>query len=260
MPLPRKPVLKRFGQGLLDLFLPEFCLYCERRVQSARPVPLCSNHDRPLRRIPEPRCHQCQRPLNPQPGSRRLASAALMCGDCRQRRLVLDRVRCGFLYDDVARDLIVDWKYHGRVRWGTWLGDKLKRVVQATLERFDLSAIVPVPLHPSRRRDRGFNQARQLATGLADDSLPLRNWLEKVHRTRPQSELSRTEREKNLKNSFETTSQCPPGENADTVVIVDDVFTTGSTLRECARTLRAEGFQSILGVTLMRAVPDDWEG
>ncbi len=236
--------------------LPEFCLLCEGWVQRSASVPLCSRHSEPLSRIPEPRCYQCQRPMKPSPGTREPTAFSLVCGDCRTRELILTRVRCGFLLTEAARTIVLDWKFQRRRRWSSWLGDRLRRLIGPTLEDYGISGLIPVPLHPDRRRERGFNQALDLARRLETEAWPVLEGLRKVRSTEPQSTLSREERTLNLKGAFDVPDELDLDSGAS-VAVVDDVYTTGSTLRECARTLQAERNCSVLGITLLRAIPHD---
>jgi ComF family protein len=116
--------------------------------------------------------------------------------------------------------------------------------------QFDL--IVPVPLHPARQRERGFNQASLLAELLArQSSIPLKPLLERIRYTNTQTALDRSERMENLHNAFRLRK------NVDVrglrVLLVDDVLTTGSTMNECARVLKRAGALSVYGATAARA-------
>jgi ComF family protein len=114
----------------------------------------------------------------------------------------------------------------------------------------DASCVVPVPLHPSRRRERGFNQARDLARHLG---LPVVEALARVRRTAPQTELSAEERRTNLDGAFATSRRVRKLIGA-TIVLVDDVSTTGATLEACAQTLRNAGVKEVLALTAARVV------
>jgi ComF family protein len=112
------------------------------------------------------------------------------------------------------------------------------------------SCVVPVPLHPSRRRERGFNQARDLARHLG---LPVVEALARIRRTPPQTELSAAERRKNLDGAFATTRHARRLAGA-IVILVDDVSTTGATLDACASALRDAGVNEVRALTAARVV------
>ena len=111
--------------------------------------------------------------------------------------------------------------------------------------------IVPVPLHPSRLRTRGFNQAELLAAVLGQEAgLPVRRLLKKTRKTRDQKSLGRMERRKNLRNAFAVDLE-ELGENIPkSVLLVDDVSTTGSTLTACAFALRKQGVKQVVFLTV----------
>jgi ComF family protein len=112
------------------------------------------------------------------------------------------------------------------------------------------TSVVPVPLHPSRRRERGFNQARDLARHLG---LPVVEALARVRSTAPQAQLSAAERRRNLEGAFATTRHAARLIGA-TVVVVDDVSTTGATLEGCALALRSAGVADVRALTAARVV------
>lgn len=145
----------------------------------------------------------------------------------------------GFAYTGVIERLIRGFKYHGDLAAGRLLADLLaSRLVDAGAPRPDL--IVPVPLHFRRRLQRGFNQSALISRDLSGwfGGLP---WLEALRRTRPtatQSALPADRRGGNVRGAF-AVRRLPPG--TAHVALLDDVMTTGSTLNECARVLRAAG-------------------
>jgi ComF family protein len=130
---------------------------------------------------------------------------------------------------------------------GAWMADRVRLIR-------DVDMIMPVPLHLKRLRQRGFNQALLLAHGLSERfhvSLSCNN-LVRVRPTRPQVELTGDERIKNVKGAF---SLRKPGEvEARHIVIVDDVFTTGATMQECAAVLKKAGAGQVTALTLARAI------
>ncbi|HEX8076998.1 MAG TPA: phosphoribosyltransferase family protein, partial [Chthoniobacterales bacterium] len=153
----------------------------------------------------------------------------------------------------VVRKLVHDFKYgkqrHLRYPLARWLGETLHDP-RLRGRHFDL--IVPVPLHPARERERGFNQAALLAEILAAGiSVPVRPVLERTRYTTTQTAYDRAERMENLHGAFRLRK------NRDVrdlrVLLIDDVLTTGSTLSECARVLKAAGAHAVHGATAARA-------
>ncbi len=125
-------------------------------------------------------------------------------------------------------------------------------VLTAQIEHWDLILVVPVPLHPARLRERGFNQAELLAKILAQKiNVPLNGALERIRYTTTQTAFDRVERMENLRGSFRLRKKI--GVRGLHVLLVDDILTTGSTLSECARVLREAGARSVYAVTAARA-------
>ena len=112
----------------------------------------------------------------------------------------------------------------------------------------DVDAIVPVPLHPRRYAERGFNQARLLADILGQKiGRPVVDLLKRDRYTLQQAKLSREERQLNVHHAFLNSNF-----NANAVLLVDDVFTTGATMQECARVLKASGVKKVIGLSVAR--------
>jgi len=163
----------------------------------------------------------------------------------------IDRAQAISAYDGPLRSIIHALKYEGRRSLAHPLGAFIRDRCQWALDGAD--AVVPVPLHPSRRRERGFNQAVDLARGLG---LPVRRALRRTRATDSQITLPAGERHRNVRAAF-SPSRLPwrvrPIRN-HVVVIVDDVCTTGATLEECARVLTEMGAREVRAVTAARAV------
>ena len=153
----------------------------------------------------------------------------------------------------VVRQIIHEFKYGRQIH----LQHLVARWLCAALDderlrgrKFDV--IVPVPLHASRQRERGFNQAKLIAQLLSvDSSIPARPLLKRVRYTTTQTALDRAERMENLHNAFRLRKKA--NVRALRVLLVDDVLTTGSTLSECARVLKRAGALSVYAATAARA-------
>jgi len=154
----------------------------------------------------------------------------------------------------VVKDIILVYKYRGFEVLAGALGDFVIRNLGGEDDLWSgLEAIVPVPLHPAKERKRGFNQARLLAKRLSQrTNVPLVNRrLVKVRPTPAQTSLEARDREINLRGAFRVRK--PAGLVGKVVLLVDDVYTTGSTLRECSRALRRAGVKEVRAVTLAHA-------
>ena len=156
------------------------------------------------------------------------------------------------VYKDSLRDLIRHLKYQGKRSNQFYIETLLSAAgkmpqVQKLLSGIDFA--VPVPLYPDKEKQRGFNQAELIFSGfLASQHIPLRRLLLRTRATRPMYELSGSEREKNLKNAFAVTGiEELTGKN---ILLIDDIFTTGATMTECARVLRSAGAGAVYAVVL----------
>jgi len=155
-----------------------------------------------------------------------------------------------FHYEGVAKELIAQLKYQSRLSLVPFLGQILTETVLRRLGPDPADAVVPVPLHPVRLRERTFNQAQFLAQRLADNlRLPCRrNLLIRRKATHPQADLSRGERRANVEGAFALAPD--PLIRSARLLLVDDVFTTGSTANACAKILKQAGAAQVTVVAL----------
>jgi ComF family protein len=156
------------------------------------------------------------------------------------------------VYKDSLRDLIRHLKYQGQRSNLAYIEQFLQAAGEQPVVRKLLSGIelaVPVPLYSAKEKQRGFNQA-ELIFGefLTSQHIPMRRLLKRTRATRPMYELSEQERTENLKNAFAVTeAKALEGKN---ILLVDDILTTGATMAECARVLKAAGAKSVRGLVL----------
>ena len=146
--------------------------------------------------------------------------------------------------------MIRDAKYRRQGRYLRFFGEELYPIARAEFPMVD--AVAPIPLHRDRHWERTFNQAERLTEELGRIwGISVLSCLVKVKRTIPQSSLSGPARRKNLKDAFQWRGN---GIIPKSVLLVDDVITTGATLEQCARTLRRAGVRAVYGLTIARAV------
>lgn len=244
--------------GLLDLFLPVHCIFCSETVNTYRwNLPICLLDYQRLPQIQGPVCQVCGLPLgnevfelsydiNPDP--------APVCGSCRSRKNLLEFTLAPFAYSGRMREIIHCWKFDPAEQWGPWLGTLLSYNLPEFLPGENWEACVPIPLECQRKLERGFNQARQLAEKLSDKyELSVSFLLEKNQQTVAQSLLSREERLTNPSGTFDV----PSASNLKNrnLIIVDDIYTTGATIREAARVLKEGGARRIAAIVLARSLP-----
>ena len=181
------------------------------------------------------------------------ASGTLLCRHCRSGAYAFERVRSYGVYDGALGEVIRLFKYRGVMALEGFLAERLAETVREECELSEIDAIVPVPLHRSRERGRGFNQSAVLAGALGRRiGLPVREALLLRHRkTRPQTGLTFAQRRLNVRGAFAVRA----GVTIDKlrILLVDDVYTTGATAHACARALRRAGARSVVVLTLARA-------
>jgi ComF family protein len=175
-------------------------------------------------------------------------AAPSLCPRCRRLRSSVDRARAIGAYDGALRAIIHALKYDGRRS----LADRLAALMRDRGADILTGAacVVPVPLHASRRRERGFNQAADLARPLG---LPVRHALRRVRATPTQTGLPSARRHRNVRDAFAATREAQTL-GGTIVVLVDDVCTTGATLDACARVLKALGAAEVRALTAARVV------
>jgi competence protein ComFC len=241
------PVLAKINPlpALSSLFYPPTCVVCLGNAE--RHEYLCASCQGKAPRITAPFCAKCSEPFF---GA---ITQTFRCANCEHRTLHFDCAVAAYRSRGLVRKLVHDFKYgkqrHLRYPLAEWLGETLHDP-RLRGRRFDV--IVPVPLHPARERERGFNQAALLAELLAGRAtLPLRPVLERIRYTTTQTAYDRAERMENLHDAFRLRKNRDVRELR--VLLIDDVLTTGSTLSECARVLKAAGAISVHAATAARA-------
>ena len=232
-------------RAIASLFYPPNCGACGAAISNAEYLcPLC--HDKAQRIVP-PFCAKCSEPFA---GA---IEGEFTCANCGHRKLEFDAAVSAYRSRGVVRFVILQFKYsrqlHLRHPIATWLAEAM---ADARLRDRAFDLVVPVPLHPARLRERGFNQAHLLATMLGQEiGVPVFAVLERIRYTTSQTAFDRTDRMENLRNAFRLRKKMAVRELR--VLLVDDILTTGSTLSECARVLREAGARSVYAVTAARA-------
>ena len=218
----------------LDLFFPPHCVNCRRTGAW-----FCQRCRRAMAPIAEPVCRGCGQGI----------AQGTLCASCRSTPLALEGIRSAYYFEGPLREAIHAFKYKG-VRM---LGQPLGEMLYDGFSRYQLAAdiIVPVPLHPSRQGQRGFNQSLLLAEHLAQQT-GLRLAAHELRRTRntpSQVGLHAQQRRANVHDAFVWSGAPLQGQRA---LVIDDVCTTGSTIEACAAALSTAGAASVWGLTLAR--------
>ncbi len=236
---------------VLDMILhwvfPTDCAVCGCPATDRQLPFFCRECWATIRPIEGPVCPRCGRPFDSPLAL--VASPRHRCGPCREKPPAFNCALSPYRYEGVLEQAIHLFKYRRRDALATPLAD-LMLVWAHKLP--PVTVVMPVPLHPSRLRSREFNQALLLADRIAGRlGLPLSfEQLVRVRATRPQTELDRKERARNVRRAFAVRQ--PDGLAGQRVLLVDDVLTTGATVNECAKVLRRTGVESVTVLTLAR--------
>ncbi|MGB0992596.1 MAG: ComF family protein [Akkermansiaceae bacterium] len=233
---------------ILDLIFPAMCQLCEKKLHGG--THLCESCCAKLHYVEPPFCQQCGECFEGD------IDGDFICPNCHDLKFDFEFARAALHSDGGARKLVHDLKYQKQL----YLSRDIAALANGALTdpRFadflgDSGVIVPIPLHWKRERKRGFNQAEEIAVSLVKDArLPMIKALRRTRNTETQTRLSRAKRLKNLRGAFEVPAKLLPKIKGSRVILVDDVFTTGSTAHECARVLRKNGVARIAVLTLLR--------
>jgi ComF family protein len=177
-----------------------------------------------------------------------------LCGDCIVSKAAYSTARAVGRYESTLLEAIHRFKYNGRISIGEALGKLMAEFAYPAFNIRDYSLIMPVPLHPKRLRERGFNQSVVLAKEVSKrlhislDFMTLRRHIY----TDPQISLGKKEREVNVRGAFSVTDSARV--EGQEIILVDDVYTSGSTVKECARVLMKNRADRVAVLTLARAV------
>ena len=237
--------VKQLFHALLDVLLPPICHICHAFIPNAGTLHICpSCHDR-LPLVVSPFCTLCGVPFAGSGDNH-------YCGQCSIQPPHFDAARANFLYEGPIRDLIHAFKYNRNTHLRYPLALLALEGIGGLPADTNPDLVVPVPLHRSRLRQRGFNQAvllgRVLSRHLVLPMVP--DALVRTRATEPQIELSAAERRVNVKGAFSV--KRPVSISGKRIILLDDVMTTGSTMDECAKELKKAGALTVTALTIAR--------
>ena len=218
--------LRKMAEWIPDaagFFYPRRCPVCQEAVeqQGSRICGICRTK---LSYVRQPFCQKCGKPL--------LLEEQEYCRDCRRKRHRFERGRAPLVYDRIMKSSIAAFKYGGRREYAAFYAEEILRRCAKDMSGWQGEVFVPIPLHPSRRRKRGFNQAELLT---------------RVKKTKAQKELNDQERLTNLKDAFSVRKGSVPYQN---IILVDDIYTTGSTVDAAADALKEKGARKVYFVCI----------
>lgn len=243
--------LVRLKQSVKGWVFPPACGACDVPLSSQRQIArpfLCEPCETTLKTIGDHYCSICGQSY--ESGE----TGAFRCANCGGRNLGIDFAVSAYRNSGVARDLMHRYKYRKQLHLSRLMGSLMESVWDDERLRRRDWIVVPVPLHPKRMRTRGFNQSHEIAVemikcGSPGPEIRLQPMLKRVRHTIRQARLDRKERLENLQGAFELIPGAPVEEESVSVLLVDDVITTGTTVSECALVLR-----EILDIDVIAAV------
>lgn len=250
---------KRLCEMLLLLFYPSKCPFCGEIIQNKQEERkkweavrdfimgrknardgICLECRGKIPVIHEPICKKCGKPIR--------KNEEEFCYDCERKQHSFEEGRSLWVHKPPVSEAVYAFKYQNRRVYGTVFGTELATQYEDFLKRRKVELIIPIPLHKSRKRWRGYNQAEILAaklaekTGISLDTKVLR----RIRRTNPQKQLDDRQRKKNIKGAFAVSRHL----NVENVVLIDDIYTTGSTLDEAAKVLKEGGVEKVYFLTI----------
>ncbi len=222
----------------LEFLFPARCPVCDEVLPRGRRI--CASCRKDLKLIRSPFCHKC--------GKRLRSEDERLCSDCATYPHVYDRGRALFEYVPI-RASIYRLKYGKRAEYATFYGEELARHLGDVIRGWKPDALVPVPLHKRRLAKRGYNQAELLADALGGRlGIPVqKNLIKRLKNTVPQKNLDAAGRQNNLKKAFKLSRN---DVKLSSIVIIDDIYTTGSTIDAVATVFKEAGTRSVYFVAL----------
>ncbi len=238
-----KRILRGAGERALDIVFPPRSLITGKVAsQDSVEAELWSH----INFLDEPCCEACGFPFDYDLGR------GVLCGRCEIKRPTYDRARSAFKYDNDSRRLVLSFKHGGRQEGLSVFAQHMKRAGRSLFEGCD--ALLPVPLHPSRLRARRYNQSLILARALSKQTgiAVAPDILQRVKATSSQGGKSYSGRKRNVSGAFAVRASAKNRVKGKAFILIDDVYTTGSTLEACAKTLKRAGAARVDTITLAR--------
>ena len=224
---------------ILKLLWPEICPFCGK-VYAKGICPVCEKKLTELI-IHQPRCMKCGKPVRKEERE--------FCHDCTVTTHHFDSGRALWIHKPPVSHSIYQFKYHNQRSFGKYYARAMTKQFGRIIREWNPDCIIPIPLHRKRRRKRGYNQAQLLAQDIGEIMhIPVEpQILKRMRYTDPQKKLDHLERKKNLKDAFKVAERV---ENLKSVLLIDDIYTTGNTIDEAARKLKQAGVERVYFLTI----------
>lgn len=235
--------LKKVCGTVLDVTFPPACPICGQAAPYEDGIRsrVCPDCRKKITYIRQPRCMKCGKALTDEEKE--------YCFDCTKVEHIYTQGAAVFAYTDGIKQSIYRFKYKNRREYAHFYADEIIKMCDSLIQTWQAQALIPVPLHQSKQRLRGYNQAELIAAILGEKlALPVEtNLLERSKKTTPMKELSDSQRIKNVKNAFHINGNIV---KYDKVILIDDIYTTGTTIDACASLLLEHGVKNVYFICL----------
>lgn len=233
--------------SILNLLYPSACEACGIKTHAWNQN-ICGSCYKKIKKRQPPFCIKCGKEL---PGSPEMKN---ICNDCKKACIYFDRAASVFHYDDILKNLVHSFKYKKTISLAKEFSDLAVGFMEEYSIGMDSDMVLSIPMHPFRLFKREINPSEILAKNIAKKTglKYSHGILKKIRNTTPQSRLARNERIHSVKNSFSLRKNKKTAIRNKNILLVDDLFTTGSTVNECAKVLKEAGSRSVEVITLAR--------
>jgi ComF family protein len=240
--------MNTFIESFLELIYPEknICCLCDVYNDDIGDKYICAECENKLKKIILPHCIKCCKPID-------YNSSINLCPDCVSYEKVFEKSRSIYLYENIIKKAIYNLKYYDKPHYLRFFGNALFHYINDNSYN-DFEYILPVPLHPSKLKKRGYNQSELIAKYVAKKlNIPFIDGIKRIKQTSKQSAKTKENRRKSLENAFEIKkSKKYFLLKSSKVLLVDDVYTTGSTVNECTKALLNYGVSKVYVITIAR--------
>jgi ComF family protein len=240
--------LRQILNDVSDIIFPPQCLACAEIINQPASQIFCSLCLEKISFITDSFCPICGVPFLSSPAESHI------CGNCLGNKPCYTQARAVAGFETVIMDVIHKFKYGRNISIGNALGSFMANFSFPDFDFSEYSLLIPVPLHIKRLRERGFNQSILLAKKMGKKyKIPVNfSLLKRCKFTLTQTGLNRAEREKNIKGAFAVADKKKVAD--ENIILIDDVYTTGATINECAKVLLKAGAQKVAILTLSRVI------
>lgn len=225
---------------ITDILFPRRCPVCHDIVDGIGQL-ICRGCKGTFQYVEEPYCMKCGKPLKD--------DSKEYCDQCIKVPRNFTEGRSVFIYDDNMRKSIYSFKYNGRQEYAEYYAKEIYDRLKNKINTWNADAIIPIPLHKSKQKKRGYNQAYLIAKQLSNlTNIPVyEKYLIRTKKTKVQKNLNAEDRANNLKSAFIVRQN---ELKLLSTILIDDIYTTGATIMEATETLKASGIENVYYITL----------